>query len=489
MPWVWRTDLREFMSRKIGLFLGPLLFIVVYNLSGGGLSVDAWKVLSLASWMVTWWITEAVPIPVTALLPLIVFPLIGILPIRESTAPYASPIIFLFMGGFMIGLAMKKRRLHERIALYLIKITGTNANGIILGFMIATAFLSMWISNTATTVMMLPVALSVISLLQEKNLPDPNVEKQHQRFSLTLLLGIAYSANIGGTATIVGTPPNAVLVGYMEQFYDFDLTFSRWLLLGIPLAATLLTLMYFLLTRVLFPNRIGQMGNSAELIDARLKSLGNPSKAEKLVTLIFLLTAAAWILRQPINFYFNTSLNDTLIAMIGGLSMFIVPVSFKRKEFIMSWEDAAELPWGILILFGGGLCLARGMEISGIIEVIGSGIASYGEINTWIIVILLTGTVLFMTELMSNVALVTIFIPVVFGIAEGMGINPLYLAIPVTLASSCAFMMPISTPPNAIVFSSKKIRMSQMMKAGVWLNLISILILWLAYETIIKLIY
>ena len=254
------------MVKKTGLILGPILFIVFSNFSGSGLTPEAWKVISVAAWMVSWWVTEAVPIPVTALLPLFLFPVIGVFPIRDSASPYASPIIFLFMGGFMIGLGMKKRRLHERIALLLIRITGTRANGIILGFMLATAFLSMWISNTATTVMMLPVALSVISLLQEKNQQLLSNGKSHQRFALTLLLGIAYAANIGGTSTIVGTPPNAVLVGYMEQFYQYDLTFSRWLLIGVPIAAVLLFIMYFLLTRVLYPNSIGEMGDSSGLI-------------------------------------------------------------------------------------------------------------------------------------------------------------------------------------------------------------------------------
>jgi len=476
------------MVKKTGLILGPILFLLLLNISGFGLSPQAWKVIAVASWMISWWITEAVPIPVTALLPLFLFPLTGVLSIRESASPYASPIIFLFMGGFMIGLGMRKRRLHERIALHLIKLTGTQANGIILGFMLATALMSMWISNTATAVMMLPVALSVIALLKEKNQHSFS-EKDHNRFSLTLLLGIAYAANIGGISTIVGTPPNAVLVGYMEQLYNYEITFSRWLLIGIPISLSLLFIMYFLLTHILFPNKIGKMADSSKLIDNTLHQLGKPSRAEKMVMIIFALTALSWILRQPINYYLNTSLNDTIIAMIGGLSMFILPVSFRKTEFIMDWEDTKDLPWGILILFGGGLCLARGMEISGIIQIIGDTIASSSSIKLWVIVLLLTGTVLFMTEVMSNVALVTIFLPVVLGIADGLGIEPLYLAIPVTLASSCAFMMPISTPPNAIIFASRKIKMQEMMRAGVWLNIISILVLYFAYETIIQWVY
>ena len=471
---------------KIGLFAGPLFFLVILI---AGPSADSVKVIALAAWMITWWVTEAVPIPVTALLPMILFPLLGLFSIQESTAPYASPIVFLFMGGFIIAIGLEKHNLHTRIALNLVRLTGSKANGIILGFMIATAFLSMWISNTATTVMMLPIAISVISLIEDN---DPKIKgtKGYRLFALGLLLSIAYAANIGGTATIIGTPPNVVLVGYIKQFYNIDLEFSRWLLIGLPISITLIGITFLLITRVIFPNRLGKISGSEELVKNQLKKLGTYSKEEKLVTVVFASTAAGWIFRQPLNNLIGANLlNDTLIAMSGGLLMFLVPVNFRKGQFILNWKDMKRLPWGILILFGGGLTLAKGMESSGIIQQIGDAFSQGSALNYTMLLILLTAVMLFMTELMSNVALTTIFVPVVLGIANGIEIEPLYLAIPVTLASSCAFMMPISTPPNAIVFSSGHIHMRDMMKIGFWLNLVSIVILSIAGITLIKWVY
>jgi len=449
--------------------------------------------------MVIWWITEAVPIPVTALLPLVLFPILNVFPILESTAPYASPIIFLFMGGFLLALGLEKHDLHRRIALNLIRLTGTHSNGIILGFMIATAFLSMWISNTATTVMMLPIAMSVIQLLSESpgqpggargqnpsgKQPIAN-SKSFELFALGLLLSIAYAANIGGTTTIIGTPPNVVMVGYLKQFLDYDMDFGKWLLIGVPISFTLLILTYFVITRVLFPNKLGTIEGSETVLKNQLASLGVMKKEEKLVAMVFALTAFGWIFKNYINVLVGVEfLNDTITAMSGGILMFLVPVNLKKGHFLMRWEDTIRLPWGILILFGGGMCLARGMETTGLIQLIGSAIAGSAGISGFVVVLLLVLTMLFMTELMSNVALVTIFVPVVIGIGQGLGFDPILLVIPVTLASSCAFMMPISTPPNAIVFASGKIRMKDMMRAGILLNLISVAVLVLATFTII----
>jgi len=470
--------------------LGPLFFLVITIISNVEiLEQNAWYVIGLAAWMVTWWISEAAPIPVTALLPLVLFPVLGVFPIVESTAPYASPIIFLFMGGFLIALGLQKHGLHKRIALNLIRLTGTNANGIILGFMIATAFLSMWISNTATTVMMLPIAMSVINLIVENDKTKPDENKQHsfQLFALALLLSIAYAANIGGTATIIGTPPNVVLVGYLKQMLDYDMDFSKWLLIGLPFSFILLILTYFILTRFLFPNGLGVIEGSAALIKDQLGKLGKMSREEHLVAFIFALTAFGWIFKKFINLALGGEyLNDTITAMAGGVLMFLMPVNIKKGHFLMNWEDTVKLPWGILILFGGGLCLAKGMEVTGLIQLIGDSIAGNKQIALWLVITLLILTMLFMTELMSNVALTSIFIPVVIGIAISIGIDPLLVAIPVTLASSCAFMMPISTPPNAIVFSSGRIKMKEMVKAGFVLNIVSILVLLFATSTIIR---
>ena len=456
-------------TKIIGFTFGPFIFTVLLFLFGES---DIGRVLALAVWMITWWITEAAPIPVTALLPLVLLPYLGIFTVAESTAPYASPIIFLFMGGFMIALGLEKHNLHQRIALNLIKITGTSGNGIILGFMIATALLSMWISNTATTVMMLPIATSVVHLL----LKDNEMNKSDKRFALGLMLSIAYAANIGGTMTIIGTPPNVVMTGYLSELVEFEMNFSQWLPIGLPAGLSILVCTYFLITRVLFSNGIRKIEGSHALIQDKLQSLGKFSKEEKLVTFVFTLTALCWVFKPNINVLIGYPfLSDATTAMAGGILMFIMPINFKKSKFLVRWEDTQRLPWGILILFGGGMTLAKGMEKSGIIQVIGEYVAQNSELGILSLIAIVTTIVLFMTELMSNVALVTIFIPVIIGLAGGLGINPLYLVIPATIASSCAFMMPISTPPNAIVFASGHIKIRDMMRAGVLLYIVSIL--------------
>ena len=497
------TKLRQkFDLFKItGFLLGPVLFLILINVVTlpESLAPNAGTVMAIGTWMVIWWITEAVPLFVTALLPLVLFPLLGVADMTATAAPYANPIIFLFMGGFLIALAMEKRNLHTRIALNLIRVTGTHANGIILGFMLATAFLSMWISNTAATVMMLPIALSVVNLLRENNPGD--TPKGYGKFALALMLCIAYSANIGGTATIIGTPPNVVFLGYMKQFYDRDIAFGQWLLIGIPFTVIMLTATFFLTTRVLFPHGLGKLAGSAQLVRDKLKALGAMSKAEKLVGVIFFLTAACWIFQQNINEFLCLLLNDTQevacrsylnntnIAMAGGVLMFITPVNLAEHEFVLDWQSTEKLPWGILLLFGGGLCLANGMEKTGIIQFVGDQIAQGPDMAFWILILLLTTFMLFMTEFMSNVALTVIFLPVVLGIADGLQVEPVYLAIPVTLASSCAFMMPVSTPPNAVVFSSGHIKIMDMVKAGFFLNIISIILLLLLSVTLLPLVF
>jgi len=393
------------------------------------------------------------------------------------------------MGGFFIALGLEKHGLHKRIALNLIRLTGTHANGIIMGFMIATAFLSMWISNTATTVMMLPIAMSVIDLItkgDENNLSESK-KKDYHLFALGLLLSIAYSANIGGTATIIGTPPNVVLIGYLDEMVHYSMDFGRWLLIGIPISFGLLAITYLLLTKVLFPNKLGKIEGSEKVIKNQLQMLGVMSKEERMVAIVFFLTALGWIFKNYINGLIGANLlSDTVIAMSGGILMFLIPVDLKSGKFLMRWEDTMRMPWGILILFGGGLTLAKGMEITGIIQLIGNSISNNEHMTNWLLIGLLIATMLFMTELMSNVALTTIFIPVVIGIAYGFELNPVLVTIPVTIAASCAFMMPISTPPNAIVFASGRIKMRDMMRAGFILNIVSIILLVTATFTIIE---
>ena len=435
--------------------------------------------------MVTWWITEAAPVAVAALLPIILLPPLKVFTLQQATAPYASPIIFLFMGGFFIALGLEEHGLHKRIALNLVRVIGTSANRIILGFMLATGFLSMWISNTASTVMMLPIAITVINLLKGSAVD----EKRFNLFALALMLGIAYSANIGGMATIVGTPPTVVFVGYANELLNTTIDFSKWLIIGLPISGVLLLLTYVILTKIMFRNNLGKIESGEALIKSEIEALGVMSKEEKLVTIIFSLTAFLWIFKLPINNILGFSLlNDTATAMLGGSLMFIMPTSFKETKALVPWEATKRLPWGILLLFGGGMSLAKAMETTGIIQVI-ADIVEQNPMSSLAVYVILIGSMLFLTELMSNVALATVYIPVVIGIANGLGLDPLVLSIPVAMAASCAFMMPVSTPPNAIVFSSGHIRMKDMIRVGFILNIISIVLLTLASFTIIKYVF
>jgi len=471
-----------------GFLAGPVSFLLISSLiSAEFISPGANKVLGVAAWMIVWWITEAAPIPITALLPLILFPFLGVMKMSEAAAPYANPIIFLFMGGFMIALGLEKHRLHERIALNLIRITGTSGNGIILGFMIATGFISMWISNTATAMMMLPIAMSVIDLLKTKKEHHPEVETKGERnFGIGLMLVIAYASNIGGIATIIGTPPNVVFIGLLNQFYQQKILFGDWMLIGVPLSIILLITCYLIITKLLFPNHLKKIHGSDELIRNKLNELGSIRKEEKLVMMIFVITSSLWIFQQPLNILLGKEmLNDTNIAMMGGSLMFIVPSSLKQFKFLLHWRDTERLSWGILILFGGGLCLAQGLSNAGIIQAVGAAIAQQGNAINWLLLGLITASV-FITELMSNVALVQIFIPVVFGIAANLGINPILLGMPVTIGASMAFMFPVATPPNAIVFSSGHMKVTDMMKAGMLLNIASVLFIYLFSRTLIE---
>jgi solute carrier family 13 (sodium-dependent dicarboxylate transporter), member 2/3/5 len=475
------------MKRTIGFILGPLLFIIIkiYAPTSDLITSDTLGVIALAAWMITWWVTEAVPIPVSALLPIVILPMLGIFTVAEATAPYASPIIFLFMGGFMIALGLEKHNLHLRIALGLLRLTGTSGNGIILGFMMATALLSMWISNTATAVMMLPIASSVVALLSSKS----GLIESEKKFSISLMLSIAYAANIGGTMTLIGTPPNVVMAGYLNQLLDIQIGFAQWMIIGVPIGIILLTFTYFLLTKMLFVSHLKTIDGSSQMIEEELKKLGQISKAEMMVIAIFGITTIGWIFKQQINEFFGGSiLTDHITAMIGGILMFSTPTSFKNNEYLMVWEDTKRLPWGILLLFGGGMALANGLAEVGIITLIGDFVSAQSGVHLIVLVTIVTTIVLFMTEFMSNVALVTILIPVIIGVAQGLAINPMILVVPATLASSCAFMMPISTPPNAIVFSSGHIKMRDMLRAGFVLNLISIIVLTLMCNFVVPLI-
>ncbi len=473
----------------IGLVLGPVLFcLIFFTVVPGLLSEKSIIVLALGAWMVTWWATEAMPIPVSALLPMVVFPLMGVSTVKEASAPYGDPVIFLFMGGFILALGLERHNLHQRIALSLIRLTGTSGNGIILGFMLSTALISMWISNTATAIMMLPIAASVTSLLAKET--GQENDPRFKKFATGLMLSIAYAASIGGMATIIGTPPNVVMVGYMKRFYNLDVSFTSWMIVGVPLMIMALTACYLLITRVLFRNNLSSIEGSKELIHRKLQALGKLTLEEKLVLAVFSVTCFFWIFRQNLNVLIGKNmLDDTTIAMAGGMLMFLLPVSLKNQKFLLDWSDMKELPWGILLLFGGGLCLADGMEKSGLVQIVGNHFSQQQGISTGLLIFSLTAISMGLTELMSNVALVTIFIPVVFGVADGFHINPIWLAMPVTYAASCAFMMPISTPPNAVLFASGYIKMKDMIKTGVLLNLCCLVIITVLALTVIQWIF
>ncbi len=475
------------LGKTMGLILGPVLFLIILNLPElipGKESANA--VIAVAAWMILWWVTEAVSISVTALLPLLLFPILGVMEIEDVGANYGSPIIFLFFGGFVLALALEKVNLHKRIALNIIKITGTTPNKVVLGFMIATASLSMWISNTASTVVMLPIAMSVIGLLIDD---ADGFTKADQNFALSVMLGIAFSANAGGIATVIGTPPNSVMIGLLENEYNIEISFLKWMTIGLPFSLILLTISYLVLVKWMFPNKQLKFTASREVIHSELKKLGPTSGKEKMVLAIFGVTVFLWIFRTLINRIFPAlGLSDTIISMLAAIALFAIPYNLIKGDFIIGWKDTEKLAWGILILFGGGLALANGMSVSGIVDMVSNAIAT-SDISILLTASLLIILMLFMTELMSNVALVAVLAPVIAGIAIGLEIPILYLLIPVTIASSCAFMLPMATPPNAIVFASGYIKVHQMARVGIILNLIAVALLILMFQFVIPLLF
>ncbi len=474
------------LSKRIGLFLGPILFLIIQFTSISFISDTADTVIAAAVWMIIWWITEAVSISVTALLPLLLFPLFKIMPIDEVGANYGSKIVFLFFGGFILALALEKVNLHKRIALTIIKLTGTSPDRVILGFMIATAFMSMWISNTASTVVMLPIAMSVINLLIND---EDGFSKPDKNFALSVMLGIAFAANAGGIATVIGTPPNSVLIGLLENEYNIQISFVKWMSFGLPFSVLLVSIVYLILVKILFPCKGLVFDTSNSVINNELNMLGKLSRKEKHVLVIFAVIVSLWIFRSLINQLIpSLGLNDTMISIFGAIVLFAIPHNLKKGNFILQWKDTQKLAWGILILFGGGLALAKGMSTSGIVDVVANSISN-ANISILVAVSLLIILMLFMTELMSNVALTAVLAPVVAGIAIGLEIPILHLLIPVTIASSCAFMLPMATPPNAIVFASGFIKVHQMARAGIILNLISVALLILLFQFIMPLIF
>ncbi len=459
------------------LLAGPLVFLAILLFKSSGMVGSGFVMISILAWMLLWWSSRVVPIGITSLLPIVLFPLLDIEGLKATAQNYASPVIFLFFGGFVLGIAIEKWGLHKRISLNIIRISGFTPRRIILGSMIASAFLSMWISNTATTLMMLPIGLSIIALL-ERNKGSNGLERN---FSAALLLGIAYAANIGGMATVIGTPPNLVLVAMAEERLGLSVEFSDWVLFAFPLVLILFLLVFFVLTYILFPTRRSSISGVSDLLRSEIKKLKSFDVPEKRVTIIFFLTAMLWIFRGLINqISFFENLSDPMIAVGGAIMLFILPDG-QSGGTLMKWRDAQRIPWEILLLFGGGLAIAMGMSNTRVMIAIGNIIGEHQEYGMLGMVFLATMASVFLTEVMSNVALVSVFIPISIGISQSLGMPGLTLAIPITLGASCAFMFPISTPPNAIVYSSKKLGMTEMVKAGIILNLLSIMIISFYY--------
>jgi sodium-dependent dicarboxylate transporter 2/3/5 len=461
----------KFLAILSGIVVSLFLFFV----NPFGVNSNACKALAIAGLMITWWITEALPMPVVALLPLIFFPLLKIASLEETAAPYANPVIFLFMGGFMLGLAIEKWNLHRRIALNIVKLTGTSGDRIVLGFILATGLLSMWLSNTATTMMMFPIAMSVIHVMKENHKGEGNLSN----FSLTIMLAIAYASNIGGIATIIGTPPNVAYVGYIEKKYHFGVDFVKWMMVCTPLAILLLACLYFVMVKWLFPNRIKSDHSTKQLIHEELLKLGSFSKAEKRVLVIFICTALLWITRDIINrSQALFKLDDTIIAVTCAVALFICPAGNETEDQVLEWDDTKKMAWGILLLFGGGISLASVLEKAGLIQQLGQWLSQFAG-NGLVLVFAVTIVSIFISEVMSNVAQVIVFAPVVSSLAEVVGMNPLILGIAMTLAASCASMLPMGTPPNAIVFASGHIQLKQMTKTGFVMNIIAVVLITL----------
>lgn len=464
------------MNKKtIGLVLGPALFFsTLFFFHPDGLNKEANAVLASTLWIATWWILEVMPIAVTALLPIVLFPLTGALGLSETTASFGHRYIFLYVGGFILAIAIERWDLHRRIALYIIRFIGTNLRNIILGFMVATAFLSMWISNTATTVMMLPIGLAVITQLRDNPITKAD---ENKIFGRILMLSIAYSASIGGIATLIGTPPNLVLAGIVQELYDIEITFSKWILIGLPISIIMLIICWYYLTNLAASFKKQSFPGGKVEIQRQIKELGPVSYEEKVVLAVFIATAFAWITRSFLLNIFVPALDDTIIAIVAAITLFLLPAGKGKQRMIVKWKEAVKLPWGVLLLFGGGLSLAEGFSESGLAEWIGSRLSLLEGLSLLLLLAILVAAVNFLTEITSNLATTAMLLPILAPLAAVIGVHPYILMVGATLAASCAFMLPVATPPNAIVFGSGYLKIPEMVKTGVWLNLISILII------------
>ena len=461
--------------QRVGRVLGPAIFALMFATEHlqETMSPQAWRVAAIGIWMAIWWATEAIPVFVTAFIPIIAFDPLGIATIRDAAAPYSNPIIYLFLGGFIMALTLEKWNLHKRIALAILARVGSDGRRLIGGFMLVCALLSMWMTNTSTTMMLLPIILSVSSVILD-NAGDLSAKERHH-FQVAMLLGLAYAASIGGLATLVGTPPNALLVGFMAENYGVQISFARWMLIGVPITFVMLPLAWLILTRVVFKVNIPANAAVDEHMSEMRANLGPMTTPEKRVAVVFGTVIFCWMLRRPITEWIDlTGISDSGIVMTAAVLLFMMPSGDRTQPQLITWHDATRLPWGVLILFGGGLSLAAAVSSSGLALWIGESLAPLNAFGLAVLVIAAITLVIFLTELTSNLATTATLLPVVGAIALQAGIAPILLTVPITIGASCAFMLPVATPPNAIVFATGTISIPEMVRAGFLLNLLGI---------------
>ncbi|MCB9246976.1 MAG: DASS family sodium-coupled anion symporter [Flavobacteriales bacterium] len=474
----WRVQFNS--ARAIGFLLGPLLFVLLrFFMQPNGLTEAGAGVLGATLWIAVWWITEVVEVEVTALLPIVLFPLAGGMSLADTCASYGHKFIYLFFGGFVLAIAIQKWQLHKRIALNIIHRLGTKPAHIILGFMISTAFMSMWISNTATAVMMLPIALAVSRQFEHS--------PQSAQFTSALLLSIAYSASIGGIATLIGTPPNLILAGVVQEFYNIEISFLQWMQIGLPVSICLFIACWIYLTR---PFRGAKALESDELpaIGIQLRQLGKMAYEEKLILIVFLATAFMWVTRSFLWMELFPGMDDTIIAVCAAFVLFLLP-SRQGHQKLLEWKDAVKLPWGVLVLFGGGIAIAEAFQQSGLAEWIAANLSVLNGLNVLLVLLVVVFMVNFLTEITSNLATTSVLLPVLAPLAIALNMDPSSLMVGATLAASCAFMLPVATAPNAIVFASEHITMKQMMRTGLWLNFASVIIITFLVYVLIPMLF
>ena len=467
--------------QKVGLLLGPLLFaFVVLFFHPADLSFEGRMVLATTLWVAVWWIAEAIPIPVTSLLPIVLLPITGALESSRVTAAYGNTIIFLFLGGFMIALAMEKWGLHKRIALTIIGVLGTSINRIVLGFMAATGFLSMWVSNTASVMMMLPIGTAIVyQVTQELSNSDGDHGADIDKFSKALIFGIGYGGTIGGLGTLIGTPPNIILAATVSELFGVQISFAEWMFFAFPVVVILLLAAWLLLTKVIYPVRFADLPGGKAVIDKEKQALGATRFEEKAVLAVFLFAAFMWITRSFLwegQLLTIPSINDTMIAMVAAIALFLIPAK-NQGGCLLDWDVAKDVPWGILLLFGGGLAIAAGFSSSGLAEWIGEQMSVLEGVNFLLVILMASAMVLFLTEITSNTATATMILPVLASLALALNVHPFVLMVPAAMAANCAFMLPVGTPPNAIIFATGKIKIIEMVRNGFGLNILALILI------------